>query len=138
VTVHFLEETAPASAVSGDLLVFTDKAVEMVRQAAGHDADESGQAKREGGDRRGLRVGVTGGGCSGMQYHLAFEEGPRSGDSVLDVGGVSVFVDSESQRFLHGMTIDYVSGLHAAGFKFINPNAARTCGCGTSFSTEEA
>lgn len=137
-TVQFLEESAPQGPVSGDLLVFTAKAVEMVGRAAERDADQHGRPNHQGGKDRGLRVGVTGGGCSGMQYQLAFEEGPKPGDSILDIGGVPVFVDSESQQYLHGMTIDYVSGLHAAGFKFVNPNAARTCGCGTSFSTEEA
>jgi iron-sulfur cluster assembly accessory protein len=54
---------------------------------------------------------------------------------VLDAGGVPVFIDADSQQHLRGMTIDYVTGLHGAGFKFLNPNAARTCGCGTSFAT---
>ncbi len=92
-------------------------------------------SQREGGDGSGLRVGVIGGGCSGMQYHLAFEPGPKAADAVLDIGGVPVFIDAESQEHLRGMTIDYVTGLHGAGFKFLNPNATRTCGCGTSFAT---
>jgi len=126
-TVQFLEENAPEStAASDELLAFTEKAVEMVRQAA----------EREGGEGHGLRVGVINGGCSGMQYHLAFEAGPKAEDSVRDIGGVPVFIDADSQQYLRGMTIDYVSGLHAAGFKFVNPNASRTCGCGTSFATE--
>ncbi len=126
-TVHFLDDT-PAATASGDgLLVFTDKAVEMLQRAA----------KREGSSDQGLRVGVIDGGCSGMRYHLAFETGPKSDDSVLEIGGVPVFIDGESQEYLRGMTIDYVTGLHDAGFKFVNPNAARTCGCGSSFSTDD-
>lgn len=124
-TVQFLDSTPPTAEAHDELLVFTDKAVEMLGESA----------RREGGPGRGLRVGVIGGGCSGMQYQLAFEVGPKTGDSVLDIGGVPVFIDAESQKYLHGMTIDYVTGLHGAGFKFLNPNASRTCGCGTSFAT---
>ena len=124
-TVQFLEEQSPPTPSGEEILVFTDKAVEMLRQTA----------ERDGGEGLGLRVGVIGGGCSGMQYHLAFEPGPKPQDSVLDIGGVPVFIDAESQSHLAGMTIDYVSALNGAGFKFLNPNAARTCGCGTSFST---
>jgi iron-sulfur cluster assembly accessory protein len=126
-TVQFLDSDSDAAPAEphDDLLLFTDKAVEMLREAA----------KKESGEGIGLRVGVIGGGCSGMQYSLAFEAGPKSADTVLDVGGVPVFIDDESQQYLRGMTIDYVTGLHGAGFKFRNPNASRTCGCGTSFST---
>lgn len=124
-SVQFLQESVEYPPEHNQILVFTDKAVEMLRQAA----------QSKGGDGRGLRVGVIGGGCSGMQYHLEFEPGPKSADAVLDVGGVPVFIDGESQPHLRGMTIDYVTGLHGAGFRFLNPNAARTCGCGTSFAT---
>ncbi len=92
-------------------------------------------AQKEGGDGAGLRVSVIDGGCSGMRYHLAFEPGPKAEDTELDIGGVPVFIDQESQKYLGGMTIDYVTGLHGAGFKFVNPNASRTCGCGESFAT---
>lgn len=91
--------------------------------------------QREGVANQGLRIAVRSGGCSGMEYHLAFEDGPNSGDTVYSVGGVSLFIDQTSQEYLSGVTIDYVNGLHGAGFKFLNPNAARTCGCGSSFST---
>lgn len=123
-TVQFLDSDTPAVAPHDGLLLFTDKAVEMLREASKKEAAGSG-----------LRVGVIGGGCSGMQYHLSFEAGPKAEDAVLDVGGVPVFIDAESQQYLRGMTIDYVTGLHGAGFKFRNPNASRTCGCGTSFAT---
>jgi iron-sulfur cluster assembly accessory protein len=90
--------------------------------------------QRERASGHGLRVGVQGGGCSGLEYHLAFEEKPGPDDTVLEVDGIHVFLDQNSQQYLKGVTIDYVSGLHGAGFKFLNPNATRTCGCGSSFS----
>ena len=82
----------------------------------------------------GLRVSVVGGGCSGFQYSLGLEDAPTGDDSGLEFGGVRVFVDSASAGYLEGTVVDYVDGLHAAGFKFVNPNAERTCGCGSSFA----
>ena len=82
----------------------------------------------------GLRVGVVGGGCSGLSYTLAFDETPNKDDSVLDVNGVKVFVDPKSYLFLNGMTLDYSTELLTGGFKFVNPNATKTCSCGSSFS----
>ncbi len=123
-TLQYLEDSAPSAPPHDEILQFTDKAVEMLGVAAAKEADGSG-----------LRVGVINGGCSGMRYHLAFEQGPKSADTTLEVGGVPVFIDQESQQYLSGMTIDYVTGLHGAGFKFVNPNASRTCGCGESFAT---
>jgi iron-sulfur cluster assembly accessory protein len=110
---------------TGPTLTLTEQAVEMVKVAM----------EREGARGFGLRVGVVGGGCSGFQYHLAFEEHPAADDTIIEQGGVRVFVDQASQPHLQGMTLDYVSGLHGAGFKFLNPNASRTCGCGSSFAT---
>ncbi|MBM4243407.1 MAG: iron-sulfur cluster assembly accessory protein [Deltaproteobacteria bacterium] len=85
-------------------------------------------------DPAGLRVSVLGGGCSGLQYSLELDDAPREGDAVYVYEGVRVFVDSTSAPYLSGMSVDYVDGLHGAGFKFTNPNADRTCGCGSSFS----
>lgn len=82
----------------------------------------------------GLRVSVVGGGCSGFQYSLGFDDQPNPDDAVYEIDGVRVFVDPTSAGYLRGMTVDYVDGLHGAGFKFVNPNAQRTCGCGSSFS----
>ncbi|NJK88998.1 MAG: iron-sulfur cluster assembly accessory protein [Myxococcales bacterium] len=82
----------------------------------------------------GLRVGVRGGGCSGLQYFLEVEEAPRESDRVIDKDGVTVFVDPKSLVFLQGATLDYASGLIESGFKFINPRASRGCGCGESFT----
>ena len=110
--------------VEKPVVSFTDLAVEKLREAAARE-----------GEGFGLRVGVVGGGCSGLSYRLAFEPAARDGDEVFDVGGVKVFIDPESRPHLEGTTLDYVVGLHGAGFKFVNPNASRTCGCGTSFAT---
>jgi iron-sulfur cluster assembly accessory protein len=82
----------------------------------------------------GLRVSVTDGGCSGHSYKLDFEREQKAGDTVLDQQGLKIFVDAASVQFLQGMIIDYESGLYGGGFKFSNPNATATCGCGTSFS----
>lgn len=85
-------------------------------------------------DPAGLRVSVVGGGCSGLQYSLELDDGPREDDAVYEFEGVRVFVDPASVPYLAGTSVDYVDGLHGAGFKFVNPNADRTCGCGSSFS----
>jgi len=82
----------------------------------------------------GLRVGVRGGGCSGFTYFLEFAENPNKGDRELDSHGVTLFVDPKSYLYLMGTQVDFVDSLAGAGFKFTNPNARRTCGCGESFS----
>ena len=82
----------------------------------------------------GLRVGVRGGGCSGFTYFLEFAEAANKGDKELDSHGVTLFVDPKSYLYLMGTEVDYVDNLGASGFKFTNPNARRTCGCGESFS----
>ena len=70
-----------------------------------------------------------------FQYSMDFENEPKDGDSVYEFSGVKVFVDPMSSMYLQGVTVDYVVGLQGAGFKFHNPNARNTCGCGSSFST---
>lgn len=80
----------------------------------------------------GLRLEVEKGGCAGMQYSMRVDE-PKPADEIFSQDGVSVLVDSESYGFLQGSTIDYVEALNDSGFKLENPNAARSCGCGTSF-----
>ncbi len=82
----------------------------------------------------GLRVGVRGGGCSGFTYFLEFAEAANKGDREVDSHGVVLFVDPKSYLYLMGTEIDFVDGLNGSGFKFTNPNARRTCGCGESFS----
>lgn len=82
----------------------------------------------------GLRVSVTGGGCSGFQYGLALEANPNDDDAIAEFGAVKVVVDPASLPMLDGVTMDFVDGLEGSGFKFLNPNAKASCGCGNSFS----
>ncbi len=81
----------------------------------------------------GLRIGVQGGGCSGFQYSMAFENQAGMMDKVFSFEDLKVFVDATSLMYLNGCTVDYVETLEAAGFKFDNPNVTSTCGCGSSF-----
>jgi len=82
----------------------------------------------------GLRVGVVGGGCSGFQYSMSFENSAGLMDKTYEFDGLKVFVDATSVMYLQGATVDYVETLEGAGFKFENPNVKTTCGCGSSFS----
>jgi iron-sulfur cluster assembly protein len=82
-----------------------------------------------------LRVFVSGGGCSGMQYGMAFEESPREFDKVISIDGVRLVIDPTSLLYLQGAVIDYVDSLMGGGFRIDNPNAVSTCGCGHSFRT---
>jgi iron-sulfur cluster assembly protein len=84
----------------------------------------------------GLRVGVRGGGCSGFQYQLAFDE-QRADDAVFESHGLKLLVDRESLPFVSGSTIDYEESLQGAGFKVSNPNVVAACGCGSSFRVAE-
>lgn len=81
-----------------------------------------------------LRVGVEGGGCSGLMYQLAFDNEVGKFDKLMEVKGIPVVVDLKSALYLRGTVIDFVSALVGGGFKFSNPNATKACGCGTSFS----
>lgn len=83
---------------------------------------------------KGLRIAVVGGGCSGFQYHMAFENETNGTDRIFDFDGLQVFVDQMSAMYLNGVVIDYIETLEGAGFKFNNPNVRSTCGCGSSFS----
>jgi iron-sulfur cluster assembly accessory protein len=105
-------------------IFLTPAAIEAVRNAIAAEGEE--------GDA--LRVSVQGGGCSGYQYALDFDKEVRMGDLELEFDGVKVLVDSISAGYLKGTVVDYLSGLNGTGFKFSNPNAKRTCGCGSSFS----
>ncbi|MFQ5543131.1 MAG: iron-sulfur cluster insertion protein ErpA [Nitrospiria bacterium] len=82
----------------------------------------------------GLRVYVEGGGCSGFQYGMAFEENSTNEDNVMEMHGLKVFVDPYSEPMLKGTVVDYIDDLQGAGFSIKNPNAKTTCGCGQSFS----
>ena len=83
----------------------------------------------------GLRLGVKGGGCSGLSYVLVLEDAaPKPYDTVFEQEGIKVLVDAKSQLYLDGTTVDYKNGLMGGGFEFLNPNAKKSCGCGTSFT----
>lgn len=110
--------------LDGPALSLSDLAVEKVKETMA----------KQGMSEGGLRVSVVGGGCSGFQYSLGLDANARDDDIVVEQNGVKLFVDPTSQQYVHGTMLDYVNGLHGAGFKFVNPNASRTCGCGSSFS----
>ena len=83
----------------------------------------------------GLRIQVVGGGCSGFQYRMGFDKNFNDqSDAVFEFDGLKVFIDKASLLYMEGAEVDYVEGLHGAGFKFSNPNATGSCGCGSSFS----
>jgi iron-sulfur cluster assembly protein len=90
--------------------------------------------ERENVSGGGLRLGVLGGGCSGLSYQFKFDAKRRPTDHQFEFDGVKVFVDPKSMVFLNGMTLDYKESLLQSGFAFDNPHAKRGCGCGTSFS----
>jgi iron-sulfur cluster assembly protein len=81
----------------------------------------------------GLRVGVKGGGCSGLSYSLGFDEAMKEGDTVIDTESIKLYVDGKSLFYLSGTQLDFSDGLNGKGFIFNNPNATKTCGCGESF-----
>lgn len=92
--------------------------------------------ERDGLSGHALRISVVPGGCSGYEYAISFAAAPEAEDLVLDLASVTVFLDKNSVEKLSGTVLDYVDGLYGAGLRFTNPQAAHTCGCGTSFSTE--
>jgi iron-sulfur cluster insertion protein len=119
-------QQAASSAMGNDApgVTLTPRAIEAVRKM---------QQKEGLTAEHGLRIAVVGGGCSGFQYSLNFDT-RKDGDQVSELDGVSVLVDEISLPYIAGTTLDYVEGLHNAGFRFDNPRATRTCGCGSSFS----
>src|SRR5205807_9280310 len=110
---------APESAQASGIQI-TPKALEKVRAAMA----KEGTSSAEGG----LRLGVQGGGCSGLAYNLRFDTQPRERDRVFNFDGVRVFVDPKSFLYLHGMTLDWQETLMYRGFQFVNPNATKSCG----------
>jgi len=109
---------------TGESVVITSRAAQEIRKIKSENSIPETHA---------LRLGIKGGGCSGMSYVLAFDEKPRQGDSIFEIEGLTVHVDPKSLFYLSGTTLDFSEGLNGRGFVFNNPNAARTCGCGSSF-----
>ncbi len=110
------------------MILITDKGAEKVRDfLASQNADVQ---------TAGLRVGVRGGGCSGFQYNLAFDE-VREDDAVFETHGLKLLCDKQSLPYVAGSTIDYVDSLQGAGFQVNNPNVVAACGCGSSFRVED-
>ena len=107
------------------MIQVTPKAVQKIRESfVKHGVPDGG----------GLRLGVQGGGCSGLSYLFRVEARQRPSDQVFEFDDVKVFVDPKSLLYLDGMTLDYQESLMRSGFVFDNPNALKSCGCGTSFS----
>jgi iron-sulfur cluster assembly protein len=104
----------------------TERAIKRIRTAMA----KEGVSPTEGG----LRLGITGGGCSGLSYSIRFDTQPRERDRIYQFDDVRVFVDPKSFIYLNGMILDYEETLIRQGFNFINPNSTRSCGCGSSFS----
>jgi len=116
----------PARTVPAKGLQVSEKAIARIRSAMA----KEGVSPEQGG----LRVGVQGGGCSGLSYNIRFDTQPRERDRVFQFGDVRVFVDPKSFIYLHGMGLDYQETLMQQGFVFVKPNSSKSCGCGTSFS----
>src|SRR6201998_213434 len=114
-------QTAPAKGIQ-----VTEKALVKVRSAMA----KEGISPEQGG----LRLGVQGGGCSGLSYNIRFDTQPRDRDRIFQFDDVRVFVDPKSFIYLHGMILDHQETLMQQGFVFVNPNSTKSCGCGSSFS----
>ncbi|MGC1582659.1 MAG: iron-sulfur cluster assembly accessory protein [Candidatus Acidiferrales bacterium] len=115
---------APNSPQKG--IHLTDRALKQIRVAM--------KKENISPEQGGLRLGVQGGGCSGLSYNIRFDTQSRERDRVYDYDGMRVFVDPKSFIYLNGMTLDYEETLIRQGFNFINPNSTKSCGCGSSFS----
>ena len=111
------------------MLNVTESAVRQLRSLL--------QKQPEAGAGKGLRVQISKGGCSGLSYEMALDE-PKSGDAVVEREGVQFLVDPESAGYLNDATLDFRDGLTGVGFHIVNPNASRTCGCGSSFEAAKA
>jgi iron-sulfur cluster assembly protein len=120
-TETLTQQAAPAKGI-----VVTEKALARIKSAMAKENISPEQG--------GLRVGVQGGGCSGLSYNIRFDSQPRERDRIFQFGDVRIFVDPKSFIYLHGMTLDYEETLMHQGFAFKNPNSQKSCGCGTSFT----
>ncbi len=118
-----MSETLTQTMIEDDIIL-TEKAAEEVRSI---------KSKNNIPETHFLRLGVKGGGCSGLSYVLAFDDAVKEKDIVLEKHGVKFIVDQKSMFYLSGTTLDFSDGLNGRGFVFNNPQAAKTCGCGSSF-----
>jgi iron-sulfur cluster assembly accessory protein len=105
----------------------TDNAVRQLRNLLSQKAENS---------QKGLRVHVAQGGCSGLHYEMTLDA-RKSGDAIIERDGMQFFIDDESVPYLRGATLDFSDGLTGTGFRIVNPNASRTCGCGSSFEAAQ-
>jgi iron-sulfur cluster assembly protein len=118
-----------------DTMTLSEPIVQPVALTASAVAQVRRLIAKKGDDTLKLRVGVKGGGCSGLSYILGLEEAPRPNDTVYEVDGLTVMVDPKSAQFISGMTLDYsTANLLEGGWKYLNPNVQKSCGCGTSFT----
>jgi len=117
---------APGTNAPARGIQVTEKAIAKIRGAMA----KEGISASEGG----LRLGVQGGGCSGLSYNIRFDTQPRERDRIFQFEDVRVFVDPKSFIYLNGMILDYQETLMQQGFVFVNPNSTKSCGCGSSFS----
>ena len=111
-----------------EMINITDSAVQQLQSLLSQRAENS---------RKGLRVQVAKGGCSGLHYEMTLDE-RKDGDAIVERDGIQFFIDGDSVPYLRGATLDFSDGLTDAGFRVVNPNASRTCGCGSSFETTQS
>jgi iron-sulfur cluster assembly protein len=110
------------------MIEVTDNAVRQLRSLLSQRPEDS---------QRGLRVEVGKGGCSGLHYEMTLDQG-KEGDAIVERDGMQFFIDHESVPYLRGATLDFTDGLTGTGFRIVNPNASRTCGCGSSFEAPQS
>ena len=110
--------------IAGPLVTLTDSAIIKIKS----------MMEKENKQGYGLRFGVVTGGCAGLSYEMSFQKKSYENDQICEQGGLEVFINQESAPFIRGIHIDYVDTLKESGFKYHNPNAKSSCGCGTSFS----
>lgn len=116
------------SRIFGTMINVTDNAVRQLQSLLSHRPENS---------QKGLRVEVGKGGCSGLHYEMTLDE-RKEGDAMVERDGVQFFIDDESVSYLQGATLDFTDGLTGTGFRIVNPNASRTCGCGSSFEAAQS
>lgn len=119
-----MEETTLNKPALNEDILLTEKAAAQVAKI---------KSENKIPENHGLRLSVKGGGCSGLSYVLGFDEHPRESDKVLESQGVTVYIDPKSLFYLSGTVLDFSDGLNGKGFVFNNPQATKTCGCGSSF-----